>query len=160
MTKQNLFLLVSLLTGVILIGKIIGINDEVTAKPGVTNDRKASSVDGAWELVWAKYNDKLADITKQPQFKMFSNGVFSLIARDSTGKISFAGYGKFEIKGKNYNETFMYHNNPEYIGAMDWQDIEVRGDTLYAKGFSRVVIGGREVTDFPKIEEKRVRVKW
>ena len=121
---------------------------------------KVTSIDGAWELVWAKYNDTIAIPANNRQFKMFANGFFSLLAQDSSGKISYAGYGKFELQGTSYRETFLYHNNPDYIGGVDWQECELKGDTLYTKGFTKVLVGGKEVTaDFPKIEEKRVRIK-
>jgi hypothetical protein len=92
---------------------------------------------------------------------MFNHGIFSLFATDSSGKILFAGYGKYELDGNSYKETFIYHDNPEYTGAMDWQQYELKGDTLYFKGFDKVIVGGKEVTsDFPKIAERRVKVKW
>ncbi len=66
----------------------------------------------------------------------------------------------YEMDVNTYKETFLYHNNPEYTGGMDWQEYGLKGDTLYAKGFTKVIVGGKEVTaDFPKIEEKRVRAK-
>ena len=121
--------------------------------------KDTSSLEGGWELVSAKYNDTIADVIKNPQFKMFHGGIFSLIARDSSGKISFAGFGKYEFDGKAYKETFLYHDNPEYVGAMDWQEYTLNGDTLYCKGFNKVIVGGKEQSGFPKIEEKRVRIK-
>ena len=126
------------------------------------NSTKSTSIDGAWELVWAKHNDTIQDISKMPMFKMFYDGVFSLIARDSTGKINFAGFGDYELSGNNtYKETFRYHTNAAYTGAMDWQDYELNGDTLYFKGFGKVVVGGKDVSKgWLRIEEKRVRVKW
>ena len=62
---------------------------------------KATAIDGAWQLVWAKYNDTIRDVSKTPMLKMFHYGVFSLIARDSAGKISFAGFGDYELSGDN-----------------------------------------------------------
>lgn len=120
----------------------------------------ASVIDGAWKLVYFKRNDTLVDVAKAPQFKMFSNGSFALVGHDSSGKITYAGHGKFELQGTNYTETFFSHTHGPYVGAIDWQIYEVRGDTLYSKGFSKVIIGGREDPTFPKIEEKRVKVKW
>lgn len=121
----------------------------------------ATPIDGAWEIVWAKRDDTLRNLKNFHLFKMFNNGIFSLITTDSTGKILFAGYGKYELSDSNYKETFIYHDNPKYAGGMDWQQYELKGDTLYFKGFDKVIVGGKEVTsDFPKIEEKRVRVKW
>jgi hypothetical protein len=123
---------------------------------------KTTSIDGAWELVWAKHNDTIRDVSKMPMFKMFHYGVFSLIARDSSRKISFAGFGDYELSGSNiYKERFRYHTYAPYTGAMDWQDYELKNDTLYFKGFSKVIIGGEDVTKgFLRIEEKRVKVKW
>ena len=127
------------------------------------NNTENSFIDGAWELVWAKHNDTIQDISKMPMFKMFHNGVFSLIARDSAGKISFAGFGDYELSGNNtYRETFRYHTHAPYTGAMDWQKYELNGDTLYFKGFDKVVINGKDVSlkEWLRIEEKRVKVKW
>ncbi len=120
----------------------------------------SSSIDGAWELVWAKYNGEVADPANNRLFKMFHDGIFSLIATDSSGKISFAGYGKFELDGNTYHETFMYNDNPAYVGGSDWQEYKLIGDTLYMKGFNKVLINGKDSTaNFPEIEEKRVRIK-
>ena len=107
-----------------------------------------------------KYNDTVRVINKWAEFKHFSNGFFSMIAMDPSGKLSFCGYGKFELDSNVYKETVIYHDNPEYIGGMDWQEWELKGDTLYFKGFNKVIVGGKDVTaDFGKIEQKRVRAK-
>ncbi len=48
---------------------------------------------------------------------------------------------------------------PIMWGGIDWQNYEVRGDTLYAKGFKKVIVKGKDVTkDFHTVEEKRIRV--
>jgi hypothetical protein len=120
--------------------------------------KKSSPIDGAWKLVWAKSNGTLVDVSKNQQIKFFADGCFSLLASDADGEIDYAGYGTFELQQTSYNETFLYHNNPEYVGAMDWQEVELKGDTLYAKGFKKVIIKGKETNDFPAIEEKRVRM--
>ncbi len=90
---------------------------------------------------------------------MFSNGYFALIAQDSTGKFDFGGYGKFELQGKTFKETFLYHNNPDYIDAMNWQEYELKGDTLYFRGFNKVIVKGIDSTaSFPKIEESKSEI--
>jgi hypothetical protein len=122
------------------------------------NEKKTSPIDGAWKLVWAKSDGKLVDPLKNPQIKFFTDGCFSLVASDGEGKIDYAGYGTFELEGTAYHETFLYHNMKEYVGAMDWQEMELKGDTLYAKGFKKVIVQGKEATNFPVIEEKRVRM--
>lgn len=126
-----------------------------------TFNTSTESVEGGWHLVWANYNDTLVDTSNYFLFKTFSNGIFSLFAYDSTKKINFAGYGKYEFDGVTLHETFIYHNNPEYVGGENWQNLEVRGDTMNMDGFKKVIIGGKEVmTDFSKIKEKLVKVKW
>ncbi len=130
---------------------------EIKSSPQET---KSSPIDGAWLTVWGRYNGEVYSPEKPYQFKMFSNGYFALIAQDSTGKFDFGGYGKFELQGKTFKETFLYHNNPDYIGAMNWQEYELKGDTLYFRGFNKVIVKGIDSTaSFPKIEEKRVRAK-
>jgi hypothetical protein len=119
-----------------------------------------ASVEGAWQLVWAEYDGKLADTRNYFLFKSFNNGVFSLIAYDSTKKISFAGYGKYEFEGDTYHETFMYHNDPNNVGAEDWQDLTVKADTMYLNGFKKIIVGGKDVTSgWMKAKEKLVKVK-
>ena len=126
-----------------------------------TINTSAQSVEGGWSLVWASYNDTLPDITNYILFKTFSNGIFSLFAYDSTKKINFAGYGKYEFQGGTLHETFIYHNNPEIIGGENWQNIEIKGDTMYVNGWKKVTISGKELAqDFSKIKEKLIKVKW
>jgi hypothetical protein len=50
---------------------------------------------------------------------------------------------------------------PEYVGATDWQEFEMRGDTLVFKLFSKVIdADGKDITNqWPKIVEKRVKAK-
>jgi hypothetical protein len=137
-------------------------NSNKTETPADVNagEITASVIDGAWDLVWAKYNDTIQILKKSSQFKHFSNGFFSLMAWDTSGKLDYCGYGKFELDGNTYKETFLYSNHPEYTGGMDWQEYELRGDTLYSKGFSKVIIGGKDVTaGWKKIEERRVRAQ-
>lgn len=117
-------------------------------------------IEGNWLTVWGKYNGKVKDIGKPFMFKTFHDGHFSMMSWDSAGKLSFAGYGKYELDSNRYKETMLYHTTPDYIGGSDWQRYELKGDTLYFYGFDKVVIGGKEVTkDFGTLEEKRVRMK-
>jgi hypothetical protein len=122
---------------------------------------KTSPIDGEWELVWSKQDGKVQSPGKPTQFKMFNNGFFSLIMQDSAGNWSIAGAGTFEISGNTYKETFKYVSMPELVGYTNWQEYELRGDTLYKKLFKRVTdAAGKEVTTWTRdIEEKRVRAK-
>jgi len=98
---------------------------------------------------------------KITEFKMFHDGFFSLIMQDSLGNWSVSGAGKYSLEGKTYKETFQYCSIPKYVGATDWQEYEVKGDTLYCKGFTKVVLadGSDKTNDFGKFEQKRVKAK-
>lgn len=112
-----------------------------------------SPLEGAWETV--SPNGKIT------QFKMFHDGFFSLIMQDSSGKWSMSGAGNFSLDGNTYKETFRYCSVPDYVGATDWQECELKGDTLYFKGFTKVMYadGSDKTNQFGKFEEKRVRAK-
>jgi hypothetical protein len=93
--------------------------------------------------------------------KMFTGGAFSLFIHDSTGKIKTVGYGKYDFQGNEYHETFLYHSIARFVGGQDWQDLEIKGDTMYLNGFTKVVVGGKDVTTgWNKVKEKSVRVNW
>jgi hypothetical protein len=125
------------------------------------NDKKAegqpastssvSPLDGPWKLVSAD--------GKITQFKMWHDGFFSLIMQDSLGKWSISGAGTYSIDGNNYKETFQYCSVPEFVGASYWQTYELKGDTLYFKGFDKVVYadGTDKTSQFGKFEETRVK---
>lgn len=145
----------------IVVNLFIGCSDSGSAEKvfSETNatETKSTAIDGAWETVFFLRNSEPAT---NNQFKIFGNGFFCMISWDSTNKFSYGGYGKYELEGNIYKETFLNHSNPNNTGAMDWQEYEMKGDTLIMRGFNKVIVGGKDVTaDFPKIEEKRVRVK-
>ena len=118
-------------------------------------------VEGTWKLVWATYNDTLANLSNHVQVKMFVNGAFSLLAHDTSGRIKYASYGTYQFEGNTYHETFLYHNNTPFIGGEDWQNLSVKGDTMYLDGLTKVVVGGKDVTaSWRKVREKLVRVDW
>jgi hypothetical protein len=128
--------------------------DEVLA-----GNTKTSPLEGSWNLVWKSGNESFRREGKVTQFKMFSHGYFSLIGQDSTGKSSWAGAGTYTVEGNMYKEIFLYCTIPEYVGATDWQEFEMNGDTLSFKGFKKAILAdGKDVTNqFEQFEEKRVR---
>lgn len=132
-------------------------NEESKTATAGDVSKKPDPLNGAWQTASLTLNGKLST---DKQVKFFNDGAFILISTDTAGKISFAGYGKYELEGNSYQEAFLYHDDPSYIGGQDWQNYEMKGDTLIMTGFAKVIIGGKEVTgDFPKIVEKRVRYK-
>lgn len=132
---------------------VLSCNQNEKTKSEATSTPSASPIDGAWELV-------SADGTIS-QFKMWHDGYFSFLMQDSSGKWSKAGIGNYTVDGNTYKETFRYSSVPAYVGASDWQTFELKGDTLYLKGFDKVVSAdGTDVTNqFGKFEEKRVRAR-
>ena len=129
------------------------------ATPDVKNE-----LQGAWELV-STTERSTANVKSPLQLKLFVDGYFCLIMKDSTGKWSLASGGTYETDGNVYKETHLYPIQPEFaewVGYTDWQQYEIKGDTLYKKLFTKVVNSkGEDMTaKFPTdIEEKRVRVK-
>lgn len=126
--------------------------------------KSKSDIEGAWELVWSKTNGKVDNLQKPLQLKLFVDGYFCLIMKDSTGKWSLASGGTYETDGNVYKETHLYPKQPEWaewVGTTDWQEYELRGDTLYKKLFTKIVTSkGEDITaQYPRIEEKRVRAR-
>jgi hypothetical protein len=120
-----------------------------------------NELEGAWELV-STTERPMANVKKPVQLKLFADGYFCLIMKDSTGKWSLASGGTYETNGNTYKETHLYVTIPEWIGTTDWQQFEIKGDTLYKKLFKKVVNSkGEDITAqfSTTIEEKRVRVK-
>ena len=109
--------------------------------------------------LFGKMGDSVRDNGKSGQFKIFHDGFFSLVALDSSGKWLWAGAGTYSLDGNIYKENFRYSSVPEYIGVNDLQEYELKGDTLFTRGFTKVVFGNGEdkTASFPKFEEKRVR---
>lgn len=133
--------------------------DSANTSPEDTTTQSRSGIEGAWELVWSSVNGKVDTVTKPLQLKLFSDGFFCLIMKDSSGKWEVGSGGTYELEGQTYKETHKYSTVAEFIGATDWQEYELKGDTLYKKLFTKVVNAkGEDITSqFPKIEEKRVR---
>jgi hypothetical protein len=127
--------------------------NEKKAESQPASTSAASPIEGAWETV--------SDDGKITQFKMWHDGFFSFLMQDSSGKWSIAGTGNYSVDGNTYKETFNYSSVPEYVGTSDWQTYELKGDTLYFKGFDKVLFadGSDKTTQFGKFEEKRVRAK-
>lgn len=122
----------------------------------------SSAIEGAWELVWSESNGKVNNSGKPIQLKIFCNGFFCyLMQNSSTGNWSEGGGGTYETDGKTYKEIHKYNSNAENVGFTDWQEFEIKGDTLYMTLFKKALNRkGEDVTaQWPRIVEKRVRAK-
>lgn len=135
--------------------------EEKTEITEVVQNPERNELEGAWEVVWTKSNGQVDQKQMPTQIKLFSDGYFSLIMQDSLGQWTLASAGTYETDGKVYKETHMYSTVPEVIGLVDWQEFEIRGDTLINKLFTKIINSkGEDVTaQYPKMEEKRVRAK-
>ena len=125
--------------------------NEKKAEGQPSSTGSSSSIEGSWKLI--------SPDGKITQFKMWHDGFFSLIMQDSVGKWSISGAGTYSLDGNTYKETFQYCSVPEFVGASDWQTYELKGDTLYFKGFDKVVYadGSDKTSQFGKFDEKRIR---
>ena len=126
--------------------------------------QKKSPIEGNWELVSTLYNGTLTTPKRSPsQFKMFHDGYCSFLMYDDAGNFAMAGAGTYKIDGNQYQETLTYCNEPAWIGMTDWQEWEMKGDTLIFSGFKKVTkADGTDVTkDWGGdcFVEKRVRAK-
>jgi hypothetical protein len=134
---------------------------EISADPQST---ATSPIEGNWILVANIENGKLVAPKRSPQqIKMFQDGYFSFVMYDSAGGFYLAGAGPYELNGNMYKETFQFCSDTIYNGARDWQQWEIKGDTLYFYGFKKVEMAdGKDVTDAAgrdRFIEKRVRLK-
>ena len=127
--------------------------DEKKAETQPVGASSVSPIEGSWETI--------STDGKITQFKMFNDGFFSLIMQDSLGKWSMSAAGIYSLDGNTYKETLRYCSFPDYVGATNWQEYELKGDTLYFKGFTKVMYadGSDKTNQFGKFEEKRVRAK-
>lgn len=137
--------------------------DEVKAgKPSQQQESSLSptqSIEGNWVRVWESEGGRIrAD--SGTQMKMFLDGHFTFIGYYQDGAW-LAGGGTYSLDENHlYREVVQYCTRPEFIGTVDEQYLELRGDTLYSSGFTKVIkADGRNVTDsFPHFDEKRVRI--
>jgi hypothetical protein len=138
---------------IMLATSVLSCNQNEKTKSEPTATSSASPINGAWETV--------SPDGKITEFKMYHDGHFSFLMPDSSGKWSIAGVGNYTVDGNTYKETFRYSSIPAYVGGSDWQTFELKGDTLYFKGYNKVMSAdGKDVTNlFGKFESKRVRAK-
>jgi hypothetical protein len=160
MNMQKLIIIVAIFTTECLVACSAN-NKEKTGNANaiVAGNTKTSPLEGSWNLVWKSGKESFRREGKVTQLKMFCDGYFSLIGQDSTGKASWAGAGTYTVEGNMYQEIFLYCTIPEYVGATDWQEFEMNGDTLSFKGFKKAIMAdGKDVTNqYDQFEEKRVR---
>ncbi len=146
---------------------LIACNDKpVNNQEGLStqSDMKSSTpLEGNWELVSNQVVGRKINLSQHQQFKVFNKGFFCFVFNDSMGNFHSAGAGSYEVNGNIYKETVSYYSNPKYVGASDWQEWEMKGDTLIFNGFKKVTLSdGTDVTkewEDHKFIEKRIRAK-
>lgn len=137
-----------------------------SAEKAISGNSQAiiSPIEGNWILVSNEVNGRVVTPKRSPQqVKMFQDGYFSFVMYDSVGGFYLAGAGPYELDGNMYKETFQFCSDTIYNGAKDWQQWELKGDTLYFYAFKKVELAnGKDITDEvgrDKLVEKRVRLK-
>ena len=137
--------------------------DKDSNKHEVVGKKPYSPIEGNWELVSNEVSGKKIIPKRPEQFKIFNEGYFCFIMYDSLGNFYKAGAGPYEVNGNMYKETVNYYSDTKFIGTSDWQQWEMKGDTLIFYGFKKVTMAdGSDVTDAlgrDNFIEKRVRVK-
>ena len=117
-----------------------------------------SILNGGWMRVAINLDGKpLTGIT--PQFRVFNDGYFSMIGQDTTGAWTTTYAGTYEIDGNLYKEKMLYSSNVKTIGVIQWQEFEIKGDTLIFQTNKKVIDAkGEDVTaSMHKREIKCVR---
>lgn len=159
--KHLLILFVAILSGILFLQCNLAEAKKERQNWESTSTTRDKAVEGTWRLVWSEHNSEKNDMSNHVQVKMFTGGDFFLFAHDTAGTMKFSGYGRYSFDGDQYHETFLYHSHRPYWGASDWQYLEVKGDTMYMNGFTKVVVEGKDMTEgWPKIKEKLVKVDW
>ena len=130
----------------------------------IQSDMKSyTPIEGNWELVSNEVVGHKINLSQHQQFKLFNKGFFCFIMNDSLGNFHSAGAGPYEINGNTYKETVSYYSDPKNVGTSDWQEWEMKGDTLIFYGFKKVTLAdGTDVTkewEDHKFIEKRIRAK-
>ncbi len=152
---------------ILMVTSLIACNDKPVNNqetlPIQSDIKSYSPIEGNWELVSNEVVGHKINLSQLQQFKVFNKGFFCCVLNDSVGKFHSAGAGPYEVNGNTYKETMSYYSDPKYVGASDWQEWEMKGDTLIFYGFKKVTLSdGTDVTkewEDHKFIEKRIRAK-
>lgn len=128
-----------------------------------SNPTDSTSLEGAWELVYAKYGlpDDPIEI-EQPddpiQLKIFSDGHYAHVMQNQDGSFLSASAGTYVVEGDHYTETTYWSSNPESIGSVTTFTFQIDGDSLFMSGPVEIIdANGEKVEEFKKMEEIRRR---
>lgn len=136
-----------------------------TDAPGSGTEQTTSPLEGAWELVYAKYGlpDDPIEI-KRPeepiQLKIFADGHYAHVMQQPDGSFLGASAGTYVVEGNRYTETTHWSSTPENVGSVTTFVFRVEGDSLHMSGPVEMVdSSGKQVEEFPRMEEVRRRAK-
>ncbi len=119
-----------------------------------------ATLNGGWQRIVVKVNGKMEDNPPQ-EFRVYNNGFFSIIGRDSTGAWKETHGGTYEISNNLYKEKIIYSSYPDRMGSTHWQQFNMKGDTVTFRLFNKLInANGEDVSaTMPKIEMICVRAK-
>ena len=153
MRKFSLFLLVVCF---ILHLPFYTLKAQSTSKASVPSS-SISALNGGWQRISVIVDGR---VTKgAEQFRVYHDGFFTILAKDSAGGWKDTHGGTYEIEGNLYKENILYSSFPDRMGVIHWQEFTMKGDTLTFKLFNKLINYKGNVTTFPKMEMVCVRMK-
>ena len=105
---------------------------------GSTQEVKGkNAIEGAWELVSAKWPDgRFPEDFSRGLIKIYSSHDFVFVGRTSRGNKVQERYGggKFELSGSDYSESVSFHCVPDLLGQTIHFKLVIAGDRLTISG--------------------------
>ena len=122
-----------------------------TSKTTTSSKSTASPINGAWRSVDNK------------EFAIMSDGFFSSVAQDSTGKWAETHAGTYTVDNANTITLKVTHSSHAYrIGSLHTIEYDIKGENLTIKWFKKLVgaNGVDETAQMPKgTQTQYVRAK-
>jgi len=101
--------------------------------------KKATSIDGAWQLIQTQNVANGKTETTYPgvlvgsEYKTWAGKNFMFVGRwteNSTITDNY-GFGTYSLEGNDYSETILYHFNKPYEGKTIRMKLEFKNDTIF-----------------------------
>jgi hypothetical protein len=122
------------------------------------NASSLSMLNGSWRIVSINENGKITNRGQLSNIIALNDGFYSWFGPDSTGNWNKGGAGTYEISSNTFKQKIQYSSWPERIGTINWNEFQMKGDTLYVRFKKRINPKGEDVTaNYPATESKWVR---
>ena len=126
------------------------------------NQQEKSPIEGTWEMVSGKWTRPDSTIYEYPgnikdlsQLYMFSKNYFMWCGRFMTDTVTVNnwGGGSYQFDENKFEQTILYHPNPDIIGIKLVFELVIKNDTMIITG----PIGGDEKKFGTKLTEVYIR---